>query len=386
MNKILFVTTRFPFPIFGGDKLRSFDILKFLSKKNQIDLVCLGDKNEVSKKKLAFCNNIQVFNTSFLSRILNSIFSLFKLEPMQNGFYSSNEMKSYIDSVQDKYDSIICHLLRSSQYMPEEFKGKKILEMSDLQSLAYQQLIDHLSFLNPLKYIYMVEKLLVDKHEKKKFKKFNNIVFVSSNDASLARKKIPKENKIYVVGNAKKFISKLFKHNKNNNKIIFIGNIKFIPNIIACNDFAKNILKKINLKYPKVKFHIVGDVRLLDRLYLNKYKNVVIHGKVNNLKNVFKNSICGLCNLKISTGFQNKTLTYMSYGIPTILSINSFSNTNFEKNKEVLVYKNNDELIKNIFCLIENRKISNQLSANSQTLVKKKYNINKVLSKYNEII
>ena len=55
MNKILFVTTRFPFPIFGGDKLRSFDILKFLSKKNQIDLVCLGDGNEVSKKKLAFC-------------------------------------------------------------------------------------------------------------------------------------------------------------------------------------------------------------------------------------------------------------------------------------------------------------------------------------------
>ena len=25
MNKILFVTTRFPFPIFGGDKLRSFE-------------------------------------------------------------------------------------------------------------------------------------------------------------------------------------------------------------------------------------------------------------------------------------------------------------------------------------------------------------------------
>ena len=87
---------------------------------------------------------------------------------MQNGFYSSNEMKSYIDSVHNKYDSIICHLLRSSQYMPEEFKGKKILEMSDLQSLAYRQLIDHLSFLNPLKYIYILEKLLVDKYEKKK--------------------------------------------------------------------------------------------------------------------------------------------------------------------------------------------------------------------------
>ena len=41
-----------------------------------------------------------------------------------------------------------------------------------------------------------------------------------------------------------------------------------------------------------------------------------------------------MCNVKISTGFQYKTLTYMSYGIPVILSINAFVNTKFKKNKE----------------------------------------------------
>ena len=51
MNKILFITTRYPFPIFGGDKLRSFDILEFLSKGNQVDLVCLGEKKKNTKKK-----------------------------------------------------------------------------------------------------------------------------------------------------------------------------------------------------------------------------------------------------------------------------------------------------------------------------------------------
>ena len=78
-------------------------------------------------------------------------------------------MKNYIDSVEDKYDSIICHLLRSSQYLPNQFRGKKILEMTDLQSLAYQELINQLSILNPLKYIYIIEKLLVDRYEKKIF-------------------------------------------------------------------------------------------------------------------------------------------------------------------------------------------------------------------------
>ena len=54
MKKILFITTRFPFPVLGGDKLRSFDILEFLSKKNQVDLVCLGEKNKIPKKNLTF--------------------------------------------------------------------------------------------------------------------------------------------------------------------------------------------------------------------------------------------------------------------------------------------------------------------------------------------
>jgi len=79
-------------------------------------------------------------------------------------------------------------------------------------------------------------------------------------------------------------------------------------------------------------------------------------------------------------------LSYMSYGIPAILSSNSFSNSNFKKNKEVLVFKNNDELLKNIFLLIKNKKKANQLSINSRKIIKKNYNKNKALLKYNEII
>ena len=35
MKKILIVTTKFPFPLFSGDKLRIYNIFKYLSKKNK---------------------------------------------------------------------------------------------------------------------------------------------------------------------------------------------------------------------------------------------------------------------------------------------------------------------------------------------------------------
>ena len=384
MSKILFISTRYPFPIFGGDKLRSFGILKFLSKKNQVDLVCLGKRNEM-QKNLAFCRKIKVFHLGFLPRIINTIFSFLKLEPLQNGFCLSNKMKNYIDNVEDKYDTIICHLLRSSQYLPNKFKGKKILEMTDLPSLNYQQLINQLSILNPLKYIYAIEKFLVCRYEEKISDKFHSIVFVSNNDALEAKKKISKR-KIFVIESADSFVSKLFKYKKNNNKIIFIGNINYIPNKLACYYFAKKILKKINLKYPRIEFHVIGNIGYLDKLFLTKYRNVIVHGKVNNLRNVIKNSICGLCNVQVSTGFQYKILTYMSYGIPAILSMNAFINTKFKKNREVLVFRNDEELIKNIYYLKNNKIKANQLSINSQKIINKKYNRDKVLLKYNKII
>jgi glycosyltransferase involved in cell wall biosynthesis len=294
-------------------------------------------------------------------------------------------MKNYIDSVQDKYDTIICHLLRSSQYLPDNFSKKTILDSTDLLSLNYEQSIKKLSIFNPLKYIYIIEKILVQRYEEKTFRKFNCIVFVSNKDAIKAKKKVLKKNKIIVIGNTKSINPKIFSYKKNNNKIIFIGNIKYLPNRLACNDFAKNILKKINYKYPDIQFHIIGDIGYINKFILNKYKNVIVHGKVKELKNILKNSICGLCNVEIATGFQNKILSYMSFGIPTVIRTNPNIEKKFKNGKEVLLSKNTDELINKIIQLKKNKKLANKLSINSQMLIKKKYS-NKVLLKYSKII
>ena len=52
MKKILIVTTRYPFPLLSGDKLRIYNISKNLSKKNKVDLIYTGSE-ETSKEKLS---------------------------------------------------------------------------------------------------------------------------------------------------------------------------------------------------------------------------------------------------------------------------------------------------------------------------------------------
>ena len=168
---------------------------------------------------------------------------------------------------------------------------------------------------------------------------------------------------------------------------MFIGNIKYLPNKLACYEFAKKILPRINIIFKNIEFHIVGDIYNKDKFYLSKLRNVRIIGKKKDLRSVFKYSFCGISNLKIATGFQNKILTYMSYGLPTIVSRQSFAKSTFlKKNRDLYIYNNSNELIKYILKLKLNKSIAQKISKSAYQKSNNLFNWDKVLKEYNKII
>jgi len=256
--------------------------------------------------------------------------------------------------------------------------------MTDLGSCNYDQIIKEISFMNPLKYLYFLEKILLRRYEKKVSNFFDKVVFISDKELSVA-KTIIEKNKIINIGNTVSVKKKIFRYKSKNYKILFIGNINYLPNKLACYDFSENILPKLNKHLPNLEFNIVGKINIFDKFFLGLFTNVVIHGSVNKLDKLIKNSICGICNLKTATGIQNKIFTYMSYGLPPLVSKNSFPKSLVE-NKEAIVYKNDNQLIHCILKLVNNKKISNKISKNSFKSIKKKFGLLKTYAKYQYII
>ena len=385
MQKILIVSSKnlLSQPFEGAQK-RILDISKFLSKKNQIDLVCIGENILKKKDNLKHFNHFKVFRVNFISKIINMIFSLLKLEPVQNGYFFSKEMLNYIDENKDSYDIIIFHLVRSAQYLPKEYRGKTILEMTDLMSANYDQIIKSISLFNPIKYLYFFENILVKNYEKKVSNFFDKVVFISKKELKISRTLIDK-NKIAVVGNQFNIWSKTFKYKKNNYKILFVGNVNYFPNKLACYNFAKKIMPQLNQKYENIEFNIIGKINFIDRFILSRLKNVKVHGPIQKIHKLVKKSICGICNLEIATGLQMKIFTYISYGLPSIVHKNSFPKNIFKKNKQMLVYTKDVELISLISKLIENKRIANKISNNSFHLLKNKFNSSKIYNDYLKI-
>ena len=178
-KKILFVSTRSPFSnIFSGDRYRAKLIIKYLSKKNNIDVLYSDYSKGIKKKKIKSF----LFNINLLDKIKGIFNSLIFLKPLQLGYFYSSDVNNFVKKNHGKYETIIFHMIRSAQYLPIDFEGKKILEMTDLQSKNYNQVAKSFSIFNPLFYIYYLEKLFVQRYEKNCFKRIDKIIFVSKND------------------------------------------------------------------------------------------------------------------------------------------------------------------------------------------------------------
>ena len=148
MKKILFVTTSsLDLENYTGDTIRAQNIIKYLEKDNKVDIVCLDEKKPYKKK----INNSKIYffkkNNLFL-RLFYTLISLLRLKPLQIGFFYSKKIQEFLHNNHQNYDTIIFHLIRSAQYLPKKFKGKKILEMTDLMSNNYNQTKKNLSLFN----------------------------------------------------------------------------------------------------------------------------------------------------------------------------------------------------------------------------------------------
>ena len=376
MKKILFISPRNPYSgRYSGDVIRSLKIINLLKKKYHLDVVCLKKNNlNIKEKSLIAFRHPNIF-----LKFIYCIISILKLEPIQFGLFFSNKVKNFINNNANNYDYLFFSQVRSSQYLPKNYYGKTILDMGDLYSDNYYQSFKNLNFFNPMKYIYFFESLLIIKSERKIFENFDRITLCSKKEREKIDKKYKK--KICKIDWSVEKVVNNFSYSLKKSKVLFIGNLGYLPNIMACKYFIRKILPKLKLKIPDIKLTIIGNINYLDRIFLSKNENVEILGPKKNLKKFIRNAYCGLANLSIATGVQSKVLTYMSNGLPVIC--HSKVAVNFGNN--VLSYRQDKDLIEKLILLKSKKKLSQKYSKMSIQF-SKKFVWKKISLKYLELL
>ncbi|MDA0986944.1 MAG: glycosyltransferase [Bacteroidetes bacterium] len=378
--KILFLTPRIPFPPYRGDKLKIYNLIKNLSKSNEIVLVSFVERQiefEYKKDLLKYCKRVELIYLPKWLSVLKSILVLISNYPFQIKYYSSRKMKNLVNDIvnEEKPDVVHTHLLRMAEYTKAIPHKKRILDITDASSLYLDR------FQKQTKNIFI--KIFI-KWEKNKMIKYENtilnydkVLVCSSVDKNYLLNRIPNAN-IYITPNGIDLeVFKKSKTPKIKNSIIFTGNMSYFPNMDAVEYFVKDIFPKILSVIGDATFYIVGQNPSYKIKNLAT-SNIIVTGFVKDIKSEYLKSEVAVSPIRFGAGTLNKILEPLSLGIPVVATSIGSEGFNLVNGKEIIITDNSQEMSDSIIKILKNKKYRDDLGTQAEKKVRKLYDWKKI--------
>ncbi|MDP4173872.1 MAG: glycosyltransferase [Bacteroidota bacterium] len=320
--KILIITPRIPYPPYRGDKLKIFNIVRNLSRNNEVKIITFHNDDEDLKNadELKKYNvKIETIKLSKISSIINAFNAAFTKTPFQVAYYSSKEMFQKLKTVfsSEHFDVVYFHLVRTAQYISalENSNSLKIIDFTDAVSLYLKRYLEveknpfrKMVIWSEYKRIYDYENIV---------EKFDNLFVCSEIDREFLIKKGIKTD-VQILNNG---IDTEYFHPENieyqKHRIIFTGNMPYFANYDAALYFANDIFPKVNKRYPDSKFYIVGQYPPRKVKKLNSDK-IVVTGFVKDIKMEYLKSEVNVAPIRFGAGTLNKVLESLILGVPVV--------------------------------------------------------------------
>ena len=239
--KILYITPKLPYPPNSGGSIITYNTITKLANINTITICTFIIKKSDIKyisylKREGVVSIITEYNPYITDgvRKITKFLLLFKCFFLHKPFTVSKYYKSSFKKIIQKlvknndFDCIWIDSLNMTEYLPDNFKGKKILELQNIDSLFFKRMLlkDQNLF---LKLFALHEWLKYEIYERKNLSKFNEVITVSNFDKNVLLSKY--ENLNVFVSRPKITSFKKIKKSETNNKILlFPGSLKWYPN------------------------------------------------------------------------------------------------------------------------------------------------------------
>lgn len=331
--KLVVLTSRVPYPLEKGDKLRIFHQIKHLSHSHEICLICLNDSTEEIDTSVLkqFVSELHIIQLSKWKIPFRMLFAFFHHLPFQVLYFLEQKNKKKIEDIIQQFqpNQIYCQLIRTAEYIKDLLQYDKSIDYMDAFSAAAMRRAETEKGVRKL--FWKIEFDRVKKYERGIFDYFKHHAIISHQDRNLLA--IPSNKNIDIVPNG---VDTAHFRNLNSIKkfdLVFAGNMNYPPNIAAAIFLAKEILPKVSLQFPNVTLLIAGANPSQDVLDLAT-DQITISGWMNDIREAYCESRVFVAPMFIGAGMQNKILEAMSSELPVIttsLAAEAFPEKNLSK-------------------------------------------------------
>lgn len=369
--KILFLSPRFPYPLIGGDRIKSYNLLKHLCKKHEVHLVTFHHGGDAPKEYIEGIEKIGVkLHTIPLNPMKAGLKAASRLlrYPLEIGFYNQPEFQKCVDELCDKidFDLGFSFFLRTTEYIKNK-KFKKVLIAEDCRTLYQSR-----SYSNSRNIIQKAgrywETLILRKYEPKTINYFDVTTFVTNDDIIAMRKQAPDGNYRLLTNGVDQHHFALPENEKPRQDLLFSGKLNLWANILMIKKIVNFILPKVREIIPNLKLNIVG---AFPRKSILKLQNDFINIKANvpEIVPYLQGASVFIHPHFAATGIQNKILEAMSCGCPIVTTPTGIQGIPVRNGIEAMVAENDNEIVQHTIKLLQDKEFAAQLGQNARKCI-----------------
>jgi sugar transferase (PEP-CTERM/EpsH1 system associated) len=392
---ILVISHRIPFPANKGEKIRTYNQIKYLTELgHKVHVVApIENDDEIEfSKQLNEQNNINVTVQRLSAKPLRLLKGYLCGEPLSVANFYSAALQKIIDQIiqLQEFDFILCSSSAVAKYVYNNSSNndaKLLMDFMDLDSDKWQQYADKSSF--PMKLIYQREAKTLAAYEKVIQNKFNACFFIADTEVALFKKQNPCADNVFSLGNGlntQEFYPAKAAPNNEHPVFIFTGVMDYKPNVDAVIWFVEECWAKITEHFPSAKFIIAGMNPNSNINKLSSIKGIEVTGFVDDILPYYHKADYFVAPFRLARGVQNKILQAFSCALPVISTQMGAEGINCYDNKEILIANSPAEFIEKILLLENNPELKDNIKQSALSLIKDEYSWQGKLKPLIEII
>ena len=307
----------------GGDRLRTFQFIRHLSRRHRVTIATFVESEQDAHAAAPYRELYHRLLPVVLPRrqsYLNCLRGLASTDPLQVHYYASPRMHEIVarELATGSYDVVFSHLIRMAQYLPGNTPVRKVLDFCDAISLLHTRSVKLKPALGRASLISAIEARRVGKYERAAFARTDASIFVSDVDADHFRQQ-GMSNGISVISQGVDPDQFPFHaESRDDNRIVFLGNMRTFPNTDAVVYFAKEVFPIIQDQRPQATFHIVGNEPSRRVRALHDGKSIMVTGRVSSVIDYVAGSAVTVAPMRTCAGVQTKILESLALGTPVV--------------------------------------------------------------------
>ena len=385
-KKLLIVSTRVPYPLTDGVRIRIYNTAKYLSRDFDVGLACLTyeayTEEHLEALRTVF-SEVSVQKVSLFSCALHSLRSLWNPLPVQVNFFRWASFARRLDAMAARYDIVLCNHIRTTEYVRQR-PWKTLVDLHDSFGLRYERTIKTVKGLMRLFARYELRK--IRGYEIDVLADVDHAIIVSELDRQFLIRGGAPPDKITTLNVAVRDDIRPDPPTDRGRSISFLGRIAYAPNEDAVLWFADEVFPVLLQRYPDLTFTVIGIDPTPRVLALRSRQNIVVTGFLENPYTLINDSTVVVAPIRYGAGMQNKVLEAMLLGKPVVLTGIGAEGIDGRDGEHFLVADDAETFARCVSELLDDRPRADALGIAARQLILDRYTWDSISARYKAII